>query len=407
LLNNSEGSKIKEKKIDPITTKLRKVNDTELKKILQAHTEWLESKGKTGAQASLTEIDLSGAYLAKANLSKANLYRAHLPRANLSGTNLSGANLSCAMLNKADFSNSNLFDADLSAASLYAADFTNSHIEKANFVETDLAKADFTEAYCFDTDFSGAIFFNTNCFYAEFSDVNLSHVDLTLAVFTSAKFHNVILDSAILAETVFTDVNLSEVVDLDKCEINGPCSIDHRTILKSHTLSDLFLRECGFPDELIEYLPSLLNRPIQFYSCFISYSHKDENFAKRLYADMQSEGIRCWYAPEDLKIGDKIRPRIDEAIRLHEKLLIILSENSVESEWVEHEVETAIAKEAKEKRTVLFPIKLDDKVLDIDAGWASLIKNIRHIGDFSRWKDHDKYSEAFQRLCRDLKNKQP
>jgi hypothetical protein len=27
----------------------------------------------------------------------------------------------------------------------------------------------------------------------------------------------------------------------------------------------------------------------------------------------------------------------------------------------------------------------------------------RHIGDFSRWKDHDTYQKAFERLLRDLK----
>ena len=39
--------------------------------------------------------------------------------------------------------------------------------------------------------------------------------------------------------------------------------------------------------------------PIEFYSCFISYSSKDEEFAKRLHADLQSNGVRCWFAPEE------------------------------------------------------------------------------------------------------------
>ena len=76
-------------------------------------------------------------------------------------------------------------------------------------------------------------------------------------------------------------------------------------------------------------------RHIQFHSCFISYSSKDKHFAQRLYVDLQAKGVRCWFAPEDMKIGDEIRVRIDESIRLHDKLLIILSENSVNSTWVE------------------------------------------------------------------------
>src|SRR5947199_10295689 len=94
-----------------------------------------------------------------------------------------------------------------------------------------------------------------------------------------------------------------------------------------------------------------------------TYSSKDDVFARRLYADLQSNNVRCWFAPEDLKWGERIRHGIDEAIRLHDKLLLILSKQSVASGWVEHEVKTALAKERKEKRTVLFPVRVDKAVL--------------------------------------------
>ena len=87
-----------------------------------------------------------------------------------------------------------------------------------------------------------------------------------------------------------------------------------------------FLRGVGLPDNLIDYLPSLLNQPIQFYSCFISYSSKDQAFAERLHADLQAKGVRCWFAPHDMPIGAKILDAIDEAIRLRDKVLLILSE---------------------------------------------------------------------------------
>src|SRR5947209_8517368 len=82
-------------------------------------------------------------------------------------------------------------------------------------------------------------------------------------------------------------------------------------------------------------------QPIVYHSCFISYSHKNEDFTKRLYADLQSHGVRCWFAPEDLKIGEKWRDRIDEAIHVHDKLLLVLSQHSVASVWVEREVEAS------------------------------------------------------------------
>ena len=76
---------------------------------------------------------------------------------------------------------------------------------------------------------------------------------------------------------------------------------------------------------------------------------------------------------------------------------------------VEKEVETAFGKEIrfeteqKQRRTVLFPIRLDDAVMETEEAWAADIRRTRHIGDFPGWKSHDKYREAFGRLLRDLK----
>ena len=57
----------------------------------------------------------------------------------------------------------------------------------------------------------------------------------------------------------------------------------------------------------------------------------------------------------------------------------------------------------KEGRTVLFPIKIDDAVMESKQAWAAAIRRTRHIGDFTKWKDHDSYQRAFERLLRDLK----
>ena len=103
-----------------------------------------------------------------------------------------------------------------------------------------------------------------------------------------------------------------------------------------------------------------------------------------------------------MKIGDKMRTRIDEVIRLHDKLLLVLSEHSISSDWVEQEVETALEKERERKKNVLFPIRLDPSVMNIKTGWAAHIKRTRHIGDFSCWKEHDAYQGAFERLLEDL-----
>jgi hypothetical protein len=112
--------------------------------------------------------------------------------------------------------------------------------------------------------------------------------------------------------------------------------------------------------------------------------------------------VRCWYAPEDLKIGDRFRDRIEESIRFHDKVLLVLSANSINSPWVQTEVEAALERERREKRSVLFSIRLDEEVMETTQAWAADLRRTRHIGDFSRWKEHDSYQAAFSRLLRDL-----
>ena len=184
----------------------------------------------------------------------------------------------------------------------------------------------------------------------------------------------------------------------------GPSTIGIDTIYASRgKIPEVFLRGAGVPDEFITYMRSLVGRAIEFYSCFISYSSKDQDFAERLHADLQAKGVRCWFAPEDMKIGDKIWDRLDQSIRLHDKLLLVLSANSIGSEWVEDEVTTAFEEERRRGKTVLFPVRVDDTVFDTEESWAAKVRQ-RHIGDFRQWKQHDAYTKAFDRLLRDLKN---
>jgi hypothetical protein len=102
-----------------------------------------------------------------------------------------------------------------------------------------------------------------------------------------------------------------------------------------------------------------------------------------------------------MPIGGKIFDEIDAAIRLRGKLLLIVSEHSINSEWVEDEVTKAFEEERKRKEIVLFPIRLDDAVIYTNEALAAKLR-ARHIGDFRQWKDHDAYKARFERVLRDL-----
>lgn len=319
----------------------------------------------------LIEVDFFEVDLQKANLKDANLDGADLSRAFLQMADLLGARLSRAKLHTA-----NLVDTNLRRAELCSADLREANIGGANLSEASLVEANLNWA-------------------------NLAHVNLNFAEVTGTDFANCFMDG-----TQLGNVDLSQSKGLAKVAHTGPSTIGIDTIYRScGNIPEEFLRGAGVPEPFIVQMKSLVAAmsPIEFYSCFISYSSKDQEFAERLHADLRGKNVRCWFAPEDLKIGDRLRPAFDEAIRVHDKLMVLLSQNSVSSPWVEKEVETAFEKERREKRTVLFPIRLDDAVMETDQAWAADIRRTRHIGDFKDWKNHDSYKKAFERLLRDLK----
>jgi uncharacterized protein YjbI with pentapeptide repeats len=304
--------------------------------------------------------DLSGADLAEADLQEADLSKAILANARLQYANLRNANLSGADLRESFLDGANLFQANLCDANLERASFCGASLIGANLLRANLIGTRLTEAR--------------------------------------------------LGSTVFGNNDLTEVIDLHTCEHRGPSYLDVRTIYTSRGQLPLqYSRGVGLADDFIALIPGMVGEGIEFYECFISYASNDEDFTRRLHADLQDKGIRCWFAPHDLKIGERIRSGIDEAIRIREKLILVLSSHSVASQWVEQEVETALEEERQRgaNASILFPIRLDDAVMDIPVGWPKLIRNTRNIGDFTLWRNHNKYSEALKRVIHDLRKGTP
>jgi TIR domain/Pentapeptide repeats (8 copies) len=294
---------------------------------------------------------------------------ADLSRVNLSDLGVLLPNDNTRLLLRPDLSNTSLRLANLSGANLWGVDFRMADLRGAILRDAELTEAHFNASNLTDAHMSGA--------------------DLTRAVFES---------------TILCHVNLRDVSGLEHVQHLGPSAIGIDTIYMSQgQIPAVFLRGAGVPDTFITYVRSLTATVLEFYSCFISHSTKDRDFADRLHADLQNKGVRCWFAPENLKIGEPFRQKIDESIRLHDKLLLTLSSHSVGSQWVQDEVEAAMERERRENRPVLFPIRIDDPVMETDKAWAASIRRTRHIGDFSDWKNHDSYQKAFQRLLRDLK----
>src|SRR6266700_2150814 len=312
--------------------------------------------------------DLSHAILSQARLPGINFVFTDLRGAILEGADLRFANLISALLSNLNAHHAYLINAHLGGATLTHANLSEAHLYMADFTDVNLHEA------------------------------NLSNANMTDAVFISTDLTTAELTSAKLWRTLFADIDLSTVKGLDTIIHIGPSYIDLSTIARSQsTIPDSFLRGTGVADAIIDSLHSLVHRPIVYTTCFISYSSKDQPFAERLYADLQQKGVRCWFATEDMKIGDKIRTRIDDSIRMYDKLLLVLSEHALVSTWVEREVTAAFEKEQQQGQRVLFPIRLDETVLQTTQAWAADIRRRKHIGDFTRGENYKNYQQAFKR----------
>ena len=253
-------------------------------------------------------------------------------------------------------------------------------------------------------DLSGATLRYANLRRADLSGANLRAAHLNGANLTLATLRDANLVDALFWETVVSRTDLRDAVGLDSTKHGGPSIIDHRTIEKSGILPKEFLRGIGLPDYLIRHYRKSADAP-KYADCFISYASADNEFAERLYSDLQSHGVRCWFAPKDLPIGVKTRQALTDAIRSNERLIVVLSERSIDSPWVEKEVETAFEEERFRHAVVLLPVRIDERVMTSSTAWAADIRATRNIGNFTPWRTDDSaYRDELARLLHALKD---
>jgi uncharacterized protein YjbI with pentapeptide repeats len=345
----------------------------------------------TWARTELQRLDLTGA-----DLRGIDLKQVHLMNCDFSGANLDGVILAYSQFFHCKFTGASLNEAYLGYSTYIGTTFDQASLQMADLVMGRYSGTVFTRADLRKVNGVWANFRSSQFDEADLRGMNLQDSEAPLVSFRSAN-----LNDLELMHTVLSGADFTGALGLDQVKHNGPSLIDFAAVQRSGGLPLSFLRGCGLPDEVIEFYEAY-GGAIHFNSCFISHADKDRDFADRLTADLQSAGVRCWYSPVHLKIGDRQRETLSEAIHFQDKLLVILSQNALSSDWVESEVELALEHERKEKRRIIFPIRLDNDVLDSRTAWAQEVRRV-HIGDFRKWRDHDAYRIALERLLRDLK----
>jgi hypothetical protein len=315
------------------------------------------------------------------NLSEANLYRAELEGLDLGGL--------------IEFKGKNGF-----GIPKYTAHY--SHLSFANLSEANLVDANLKLANLYFANLRGADLSGANLEGASLRGANLYGAKLDGAKFSRCK----------LDGTLFGNNDLSRVVGLDTVIHRGPSTVGVDTIYVSKgKIPKKFLRGCGIPETFITYMHLLSEQPIQFYSCFISYSHADKSFARRLHDALQGKGIRCWLDEHQLLPGDRIYTEVDRGIRLWDKVLLCCSKESLASWWVENEIQIAFEKEQQLRKQrgqdvlALIPLNLDGYLFGDECkhGLAAQIR-ARLAADFTGWEtDNSKFETEFEKLVRALR----
>lgn len=318
-----------------------------------------------------------------------------------------------------DLSEANLSGFDLRKVNFEEVDLFRTILTKANLANARLFKAALSGANLVEADLTGANLVDANLTVAKLSEANLFKANLIGANLRVAYLHNTNLIETKIGWTIFGTLDLSKVIGLEKTIHLEPSVLSLDTIqLSKGEIPETFLRGCGLSDWEIEssklYKPNLNNKEIdeilykihdlrahqsiQVSPLFISYSHSDSAFVDKIETYLNKKGVRFWRDIHDMKSG-RMEKQIDRAMRLNPTVLLILSKDSLRSDWVEHEVRTARILEKEMKRDVLCPVALDDSWKN--SPWAKrIMEQITeyNILDFSEWKDANKFENTFNKL---------
>lgn len=95
-------------------------------------------------------------------------------------------------------------------------------------------------------------------------------------------------------------------------------------------------------------------------SVFISYAHKDAPFVEELCHELIKKKIYIWFDKWELNVGDSITSKVQSALTEASYLCVVLSKDSVNSDWCKRELNAGLFREIEEKRVVVLPILIED-----------------------------------------------
>jgi hypothetical protein len=161
-----------------------------------------------------------------------------------------------------------------------------------------------------------------------------------------------------------------------------------------------FLGAAGVPELLIDLCRAGIITSAERASCFISYSHTDSAFARKLHTRLLMHGVRSWLAETNLKAGEPIHETVLRALSTADKVLVCCSASSSGSSlWVDREIERAIEKEEESWRKTgqpiysIIPLDLDGHLFVANTPKVTVLRS-RFALTFAGWETDEGLFDA-------------
>lgn len=214
---------------------------------------------------------------------------------------------------------------------------------------TDLRGAKIWSTTLEGCDLSGADLTGANVRSCKLQNSDLRGADLRGVYLERSDLTGVRLDEAQLGGTRFGFTTLAGAQGLAQLRHHEPSYLDMFSLLASMPLPPEFLAACRVPDHTSRAAEWWHAQSRPYYTCFISYSRRDETFVGYLREALTWAGVPSWFAPLDLRE----RPTADSDaelardlfgyVRSAERVLLVVSSNVIPSEWVPRELDQAQA----------------------------------------------------------------
>lgn len=121
---------------------------------------------------------------------------------------------------------------------------------------------------------------------------------------------------------------------------------------------------------------------------FICHASEDKSAARDLASAMKKLGAEVWFDEWEIRVGESIVQKINDALGAVSHLILVLSKSSVDKPWVRKEFSAALMRQLAQQSVSILPLRLDDctippivadiKYADARAGMEHALGQLEH-----------------------------